>query len=197
MPFLNKIVNHVELDEWLRQINAAFNISISSLYDELKRFQGKQKTLNSCNVRIPENQTEKPKTFSSTEYLLGLLLTHSELHVLANQFVRLEDFEEIELQNIYRSLTTDYNLSSSEQERVSILSLFIESMYEDMDWEAVKREALELINSIVRKRFEREKRLFIEKLKNPSVSEREKLLESYNNLLAEEGTLIGKLWQKN
>lgn len=192
LPFWNQVINSIELDQWLRQSSADFDISLQSIYDELKRFQGKQKFLKSP---AKTNEVNQAKVFDTYEYLLGLLLTYPEIYNVVNQFLTPEDFGKNELQNIYRSLTSEYNqtLTEDEKEKVNVLGMYIEARDTDANWEVIESEALEITLSILKKKFNTEKRELSSRLKAAKPSEHAELLESYQKLLAKEEELIGRI----
>ncbi|MEK7524283.1 MAG: DNA primase [Patescibacteria group bacterium] len=197
LPFFARVKSPLELDEWVKQAALILGSSASILYDELKRFTGKQKT---SFVKPQNSALESPsiqvKIFSVHEYLIGLLLTYPEIRSKAILLLRAEEFEENQLQNIYRSLSSEYNqnsenqaLSQEDQTRANILGMYVESRLGDMPWEAVEREVLETIRSAIRQRYDREKRTILTKLKHGVGPEREHLLESYQELLSQEEKL--------
>ena len=113
--------------------SADFNISLQSIYDELKRFQGKQKFLkNPTKKQETDIEANKVKGFDVQEYLLGLLLTYPEIYTMANQFLTPEDFEKNELQNIYRSLTSEYNQTLTDDEKRE--DEFVEYVYRSAEY---------------------------------------------------------------
>lgn len=204
LPFFAKLASPVSLDEWVKESAASLNISVTSLYDEVKRFQGKQKKFR----EQPQGEDflpNKSKIIQIEEYLLGLLLTHKEFSVIANQLVQPEDFEDIELQNIYRSLGTQYNQMSSNpseelENRIQILRMLGETKYADMDWIGAKGEVLETIRTLLRNKFAAQKRSLVLELKNAGDGEKTGVLEKYQQLLEKENTLSSEteiLWQKN
>lgn len=197
LPFFAKVSSPVELDEWLKQAAVFLDISLTSLYDELKRFQGKQKSVFSKeSAKAPSalpNEEELKKKFKTQEYLLGLLLTYPELRSLANQLMRPEDFGDIELQNIYRSLTTEYNQSLDEQEasRANVLAMFVDSLVSDMKWEDMESEVKMTINTLLRQKLDGEKRSMLTRLNQAQGQEKMSLLESYQELISREEKLRG------
>lgn len=193
LPFWGQIISPVELDEWLRKCSSEFNISLQSLYDELKRFQGKQKFLT--RAYHPETAQAQVKGFDRYEYLLGLVLTYPETYSIANQFLTPDDFEKNELKNIYRSLASEYNqtLTEEEKEKMKVLSMYIEARNIDAPWEAIELEVLETILYIVKKKFDAQKRTKIARLKTASENEKKEFLQSYQELLEKEEALISKI----
>lgn len=193
LPFLSKIKSPIERDEWVRKCSNHIEASVSSFYDELKLFEGKQKKiLKKDDSNIKSDIT----VFNIYEYLLGLILTYPELRSMVNQFVTPEDFEENDLQNIYRSIQTTYNqeeLSGELIEKVNILSMFVENMHADSAWSVIESEAINLILSIVKKKHDREKRKLITSLRNAQGNEKKSLLESYQELLSREEDLISRI----
>ena len=196
LPFWNQVINSIELDQWLRQSSADFNISLQSIYDELKRFQGKQKFLkNPTKKQETDIEANKVKGFDVQEYLLGLLLTYPEIYTMANQFLTPEDFEKNELQNIYRSLTSEYNqtLTDDEKEKMNLLSMYTEARNTDLSWEVIEEEALEITRSILKKKFNTEKRTLSSHMRNAKPYEQAEFLESYQKLLEKEEELISRM----
>lgn len=213
LPFFSRVKSPMELDEWLKKSASVLESSVQSLYDELKRFQGKQKTLSNPNIKHAADDGIAPApSFKIQEYLLGLLLTYPEACSKINLLVPPEDFEDIELQNIYRFATTQYNqalgnqtfrpsqssakilmpsqggatLSPKELERKDILAVYTESKFGDMNWDAVECEVTETVLALIKQKFNRQKKSLLAKLKGATGGEREGLLESYQELLAKE-----------
>jgi DNA primase len=191
LPFFVKIKSPLELDEWLKQCAEAVGLSLDALYDELKRFQGKQKPMAHL---VPKEENFK-KSFKTEEYLLGLLLTYPKTYSSANQLVKPEDFEDIELQNIYRSLTSEYNqvLDESAVSRRNLLAMFAESTMGEMTGEAAEQEVAQALKNLLLQKYSKEKRTIIGKLKDASASEKNSLLDSYQDLLAREDQLIRQI----
>ena len=195
IPFLNKIQSPVELDQWIQNTSIAVGVSHSALYDELKRFQGKQKKpFIRPRVATAQNLSEAPKSFTIAEYLLGLLLTYPESRGLANQLLAPEDFEDVELQNIYRTLTTDYNLSLEQldektRQRASILVMYIESKMGDMAWDSVSIEVQNTLKALLKQNLDLQKRSLVAKIKTASHDEKGTLLEAYQDLLTRQSAL--------
>ncbi len=194
MPFVLKMESALVRDEWLKEIASRLSLNINSLYDECKRAQGKMRMparIGQRNITM-SNQSEMrnptPKKVSSEEYLLGLLLTYPEMFSVANQLISENDLSEIELQNIYRSLTTQYNQALSEQERkrADVLSLMIESTLPDASQAVIRGEVVESVRALVRRRTQQEKKLLVDRLKNSDGSQRLELINSYQELLEKE-----------
>ncbi|MBI2638959.1 DNA primase [Candidatus Peregrinibacteria bacterium] len=193
LPFFAQIKSAVELDVWLKQCASNLGISLSALYDELKRFQGKQKFLGQPVSKI----TIKPELSFSTEtgsfirhqeYILGLLLTYPELTSVAFQLLKPEDFDDIELQNIYRSLSTEYNQNLGE--RANLLAMYAETFAADMTFDAVQEELKSIINALKHLKLDREKRSLVERLQNAPAKEKQSLLEEYQALLLNENNIL-------
>ncbi|MBI4995064.1 toprim domain-containing protein [Candidatus Peregrinibacteria bacterium] len=194
LPFWNKLISPVELDQWLRSCSENIGISLQSIYDELKRFQGKQKFLKGPSQPQPET-AKITKGFDIYEYLLGLLLTYPEAYSIANQFLTPEDFEKNDLQNIYRSLTSEYNqtLTEEEKQKMNVLSIYIEALHADAPWEVIECEVIEMTLGIIKKKFDREKRTLVSRMKDEKELEKKELLESYQKLLGREEELVSKI----
>lgn len=194
LPFLGRVKSPLELDLWLKKIADILGSSPKTIYDELSRFLGKQK--NFPKMPIKDEKTEeltKNKNFKTHEYLLGILLTYPEIYSKVNQLIAPEDFEDSELQNIYRSLGTQYNqnlepqvLSTQELEKSNILSMYVETKLADMTWQAIEEEVLEIIRFLKRQNFNREKRSLVSKLGPAQGEERTRLLDAYQELLSKE-----------
>lgn len=199
LPFLSQIKSPVELDGWIKEVSVICGASLSSIYDELKRFQGKQKMpiafkSASASSTVDNFSSISAKGFKGEEYLLGLLLTYPEAYAVANQIVTPEYFGDIELQNIYRSLTTQYNqtLDDHERERANILAMLSETLHSDMTWEAIESEVKQSAFNLVRQKLDREKRSLVAELRTVSGKDKEKLIEQYQELLAREDSLLGR-----
>ena len=141
-----------------------------------------------------QNLSEAPKSFTIAEYLLGLLLTYPESRGLANQLLAPEDFEDVELQNIYRTLTTDYNLSLEQldektRQRASILVMYIESKMGDMAWDSVSIEVQNTLKALLKQNLDLQKRSLVAKIKTASKEEKGTLLEAYQDLLTRQSAL--------
>lgn len=199
LPFLNRVASPVELDCWLKQCSAKLDVPMESLYDELKRFQGKQKFVRIVGknaMAAPEGSTpELKENFKIQEYLIGLLLTYPEIRTVANQFLQPEDFEDNQLQNIYRSLTSEYNQTLDEEtaSRANVLAMFAESLACDLGWEAVELEARETIKTLLRQKFDREKRTIVTRLREAQGATKMSLLDSYQEFLEKEERLISRM----
>lgn len=194
LPFLSRVKSPLELDLWLQKLSELLGTSPKTLYDEVKRFSGKQKFIPSLRPSEETGDKSGKKSFRIPEYLLGILLTYPEICSKVIQLIKPEDFEDIELQNIYRSLGTQYNqtldnqvLTEEELSRSSLISLYVETKLADMSWEAIEHEALETIQALKRNRFEQEKRSLVNKLSAASGREREEILEALQALLSQEG----------
>lgn len=200
LPFFAKIKSPLELDEWLKQCSAYLDFSLEALYDELKRYLGKQKSLPKIAGDTNTSSSYPKEEFVSDnlktqEYLVGLLLTHPEVRSLANQLVRPEDFEDKELQNIYRSLTSEYNqdLGESERNRSNLLAMFIEGVLSEMTDGAAEDETREAIKNFLIQKYSREKRSIIISLKSVTGPGKTSLLDSYQDLLSREEQLLRQL----
>lgn len=196
LPFFSALTSPVELDVWLKQCASRLEISLQSLYDEVKRFKNKKRPLNLSARQAISNTSSK--SWKLQEYLLGLLLTYPQYSSIANQILLPEDFEDSELQNIYRSLGTQYTQLSSDltgehRARAEILRMYIEMRYADSDLDFVKGEIDQTIQSILKQRFERKKRSLVSELRSATGDQKNRLIEEYQTLLAQENTL----WQKN
>lgn len=183
LPFFSRIVSPIELDEWIKWCSKELDVSLASLYEEVKRFQRKQNT----SIKLVDlRPSVSPKSFSLEEYILGLLLIYKDIIGEASRLLKSEYFEEIELQNIYRSLTTQYNLTSEEQDRVKLLSMFVETNHGDMTREAVSDEVQQACRAFARKRLDMKKKEFIVKLKGAKPEDHKVLFEAYQELLERE-----------
>jgi DNA primase len=200
LPFVSRIKSPLELDLWLQQLSELLGSSTKTLYDEVKRFLGKQKSIPKVSMEETERRPEK-KPFQTQEYLLGILLTHPEICSKVIQLIQPEDFEDIELQNIYRSLGTQYNqnpegatltLIPEELSRSHLISLYVETKLADMSFEAVEREVIETIRTLKRHRFAREKRSLVTKLGSASGVERGELIDAYQELLFQDEKYHGQ-----
>lgn len=193
LPFFNKTMSPIELDEWMKSCAARVGVSHQSLYDELKQFQKKQAMGNftpSFSAQTADDESVQKITpeVRAAEYLLGLILTYPETLGVANHIVKPEDFIEKELENIYRSLTSQYNqtLDDKEKERAEMLRMYAESRHADMQWDAVEEEVKQAANSLIKKRFDREKRSLVAKIKEAEAQDKIKFLEAYQELLSGE-----------
>lgn len=208
LPFLSRVKSPLELDLLLQKLSESLGTSPKTLYDEVKRFSGKQKIMPRSRLSEETPDKTEKKTFHIQEYLLGILLTYPEICSKVIQLIKPEDFGDIELQNIYRSLGTQYNqnldnqarpshseakpimpsqgwatLTEEELSRSSLMGLYVETKLADMSWEVIEREALETIQALKRNRFEQEKRSLVTKLGAASGREREEILEALQALL--------------
>lgn len=186
LPFFTQMKSAVELDVWLKQCASNLGISLSALYDELKRFQGKQKFLGQAALKtsIKPDLSFSPETDSfirHQEYILGLLLTYPELTSIAFQLLAPEDFDDIELQNIYRSLSTEYNQNLGE--RANLLAMYAETFAADMTFDAVQEELKSIIKALKRLKLNQEKRSLVEQLQRAPAQEKKSLLQAYQDLL--------------
>lgn len=214
LPFLILIKSPVELDAWLKDISVLADISVSSLYDEMARFKNRHRIFGAISPKsINTTISNAPKKFHIHEYIIGMLLTYPEIYNIANPFLQADDFEDSELQNIYRTVTTKYNqslgasdfgieqlreyirnnLSEEEFSRANILSMFAESKVSEMNWEALETEAKAAIGAFVRQKFDKRKRDIVRKLKETGGSEKTYLLGSYQSIIAEEEELLKRL----
>lgn len=194
LPYFIKIKSPIELDLWLKRAADMLGSSLSSIYDEYKRYMGKQQSLPkpALGALSGSSPVDKQK-FSVGEYLLGMLWTYPETRGKVIQLIVPEDFEDIELQNIYRSLTTDYNqalgnhvLTPSEQERANILGLYVESRLGEMSWEELEHELTDTIHSLKKRQFDRDKRSMLNQLKEASGKAKDEILDAYQKLLERE-----------
>lgn len=214
LPFLSRIKSPVELDGRLKELSLKIDVSLSSIYDEVKRFQGKQGVLNSPNRANQDEKSFLTKNFQIEEYFIGMLLTYPEIFSVVNQLIKPEDINDIGLQNIYRILSTQYNQTLDDepsekskvrdwqfskidpeiQERVNILSMFAESKMGSASWDVLEREVKDTARAILKRKFDREKRLWIERFRGAQAKGKAKteLLESYQKLLAEEEIFLKK-----
>lgn len=194
LPFWAVVKSPLELDEWLKQITLTLGVSASVLYDELKRFSGKQKVLTQSRLHSVD---ENVGVFSVQEYLLGLILTYPETLSIASQYIASKDFDDKQLENIYRSITTQYNQSPEELQRSEILKMYIEARSSDMQWDVVQKEVLEAVRTLKKQQFDREKRSLVNQMKgvskDASSKEKTRLLESYQELLTKEEQLLSKI----
>lgn len=199
LPFIAAVASPVAVDEWIKQCAGTFDISVTALYDEFKSFKLRQKNpiASSYAASKLSEASIRPKSVQLEEYFIGLLLTYTEFFGIANQLVKIEDFEDIELQNIYRDLTTEYNQTLARGgeisgafkvngERADLLAMYVESKNLDMNWGSLEQELQDTAYALVRLRFDREKRLLINRLKTASKSETAQLLETYQELLIQE-----------
>lgn len=196
LPYFANMKSPIELDAWLKDCSESLGLSLSVLYDEVKRFQGKQKTHSPPKTPLMTESApslSKEPSVRHQEYLLGLLLTYPEVRVIANQLIKPEDFDDIELQNIYRSLSTEYNQSQSVEgvsDRASLLAMYAETLAADMTFDAVQEEVKGIIRALQRAYFDREKKSLIEKIRDAAASEKTRLLQDYQNLLLHENTIL-------
>lgn len=194
-PFWNRIKSAIELDAWIQETAARFSLSPRSLYDELRRFQGKQKIIRDTRPTsaVPKNG------MSAKEYLVGLLLTYPETRRIAKDIVDPKDFEDSELENIYRSLTSEYNqpLSDELRARANVLGMFAETSASNLRWEEIQKEVMNVLDALLRQRYTEEKREILVRLKTEDEQSKASLLETYQNLLSTEADLRSTLWQKS
>lgn len=184
LPFVNRLKSPLEIEDWLKKVSAFTGSSLQVLYDELKRFQGKQSRFPT-RERVDARPGPEERKFSTEEYLLGILLTHTELLGKISRLVILQDFEENALQNIYRSLGSQYNLTLEEQERANILSMYVENRLAEAPWEVVEKEAIETVRSLKKKRIEQEKRTLKDRMKEATAPEKSEMLDEFQKLLRE------------
>ncbi len=194
LPFFSQMKSSVELDAWLKECAENLGLSVSALYDEVKRFKGKQKnpSFSSSSSRTKPDLPFSANANTSTrneEYLLGLMLTYPEVRSIAHQLVPPEEIEDIELQNIYRSLSTEYNQSLGG--RANLLAMYAETLAADMTFDAVEQEVRETIKTLRRAKFDRQKRSLIQKLQQAPGEEKNELIHSYQELLQREKQLYG------
>lgn len=194
-PFWSRVKSAIELDAWIQKTSVRFSLSPPSLYDELRRFQGKQKIIRDAGPAsaVPNNG------IGAKEYLVGLLLTYPETLRIAKDIVDPKDFEDSELENIYRSLTSEYNQPLSEQlaARADILTVFVETNASNLRWEEIQKEVQSVLDVMLRQRYERQKRDILARLKTEDEEKKAPLLETYQNLLSTEADLRSILWQKS
>lgn len=199
LPFVSRVKSPLELDLWLQKISELLGSSLQTIYDEVKRFLGKQKSIPRVRMdEKTERETEK-KNFKIHEYLLGILLTYPKIYSKVTQLIGSEDFEDSELQNIYRSLGTQYNrtlepqiLSEKELERSNLLSMYVETRLVDMSWETIEHEVFETIRALKRQNLERLKRSLVTKLATSEGKNLESLLDAYQALLTREAESYGQ-----
>lgn len=194
LPFLCEMKSSVELDAWLKECAENLGLSIAALYDELKRFQAKQKNRmpgSSARMNKPDLSFSSPINTSTRneEYLLGLMLTYPEVRSIAYQLMPAKEIDDIELQNIYRSLSTEYNQSLGG--RANLLAMYAETLAADMTFDAVEQEVRETIKTLQRAKFDRQKRSLIQKLQQAPGEEKNELIHSYQELLQREKQLYG------
>ncbi|PIQ78145.1 DNA primase [Candidatus Peregrinibacteria bacterium CG11_big_fil_rev_8_21_14_0_20_46_8] len=186
LPLLTAIKSTIERDTWIQRGAASLQVSPSSLYDELKRHLGKQRMPLQQRPAIQEENRQNG--LSEEEYLLGLLLTYKELSSIANHIVDETFFRDNELQDIYRSLASEYNpiLEDSAQKKAEMLVLFIETMNTGLSWEELQGELKRTLRRMIQNRFTRQKRELVTKMKRVSPEEKNQLLEQYTSLINEE-----------
>lgn len=201
LPFFTHVKSPMLLDAWMKECTNRLGVSPSALYDEFKRYTGKQKRVATPAKFAPAPTGQESQSIqnqlSLDEYFLGLLLTYKEAYSLVFQLISINDFSDSELQNIYRFITTQYNpssvkhiLSPSEENRANILTIAVESTTAEMPWAATKNEILEALSGILKRRFEREKREIVTRMKSVSPAEKQELLNTYQHLLAESEKII-------
>lgn len=205
IPFIARIKSPLEIDEWARRASTVFDLTTQYLYDEIKRYQGKQKKPMMTKVKHEDNNDQFfNKELQIYEYLLGLLLTYKETISVANHIVIPEDFPDSELQNIYIILTTQYNhqgaaFSENEQKRADLLSMYVEARHADSPWEIIQSEVTETIRVILRRRFDRQKKGILADIRKSEGPLRMPLLDLYQDILAKEAQILTNtdtLWQK-
>ena len=207
LPFFVYIKNAVELDDWIKKCSRQLDISQEALYEEWKRFKIRREKFpgQAARRQIQEQQGDMQifdKSLQPQEYLIGLLLTYYETISIANQIIKPEDFEDNELQNIYISLTTQYNqnlgaasrkpINPINKEREDILALYAQSRHPELNWDALEQEVRLAARAVIKQRFERAKRGIVTSLRQAQGTEREKLLTEYQAMLNEEENLISK-----
>lgn len=208
LPFILFIQSPIEVDAWMKNLSALVDISVSSIYDEMKRLKNKpkigQKPLLSSSEEATDNS--KKSGFKTAEYIIGIILTYPEIYGLIHQLIQPGDFDDIELQNIYRAITTQYNqslddtgnrveqlndfihnnLSDEQRARANLLSMFAESHIADMAWDALEREVLSAVEMFLKQKLDGEKRNIVRQLREKKEGEKTRLLEIYQDLLARE-----------
>lgn len=209
LPFLISIKSPLELDFWLKKISNFIDISVRSIYDEMMRYKNSQRGIK--NFKSGSNASAVlPKGFQIEEYIIGIILTNPEICSQTSQLLNIDDFEDPELQNIYKIISTKYNqslgdekkdgetlldfikktLSESELAKANLLAMFAESRVADMGWDILEKEMLESVRSMLKRRLNREKRALVKKLREAAPSEKKEILTSYQELLQREESLM-------
>ena len=76
---------------------------------------------------------------------------------------------------------------------MNLLSMYTEARNTDLSWEVIEEEALEITRSILKKKFNTEKRTLSSHMRNAKPSEQAEFLESYQKLLEKEEELISRM----
>ncbi|MBP9718371.1 DNA primase [Candidatus Gracilibacteria bacterium] len=207
LPALLETQNALDRDQWVKEIALALSIGPNVVYDELKRFSGKQRRPASA-TQSSSTPIIEHKLMNKEEYFIMLLLTKPQITAQINAIVEPNVIENEDLRALYMELISQYNQSPRppedllnahpEREAVrNVLELSAERMCDELTPEEIEGQLHEVISYLLRQHFERRKRAFLTRLQAAPKEEHAQLLTEYETLLAQGAQAQQYLWQKS
>lgn len=201
---LHETQNALERDEWIKQIALSLAIAPATIYDELKRFSGKQRrplAEKSSSVAAVEE-----KMMTKDEFLIMLLLTKEFQCSDVLSTVTPNFFQNESVKAIYTYLLSKYNqaprpvddLSEEQMALLQVLELYAEKARDDLTPNELDAQLYEVVSYLLRELHERSKREFLSRIQRASRDEQPQLLAEYEQLLAASQSQTQQhLWQKS
>lgn len=168
IPYFHMLTSSFEKDHFVRELAQELDIKEVVIYDELKH-QKVHHTLG--NTQSNSSTATGNKKIGSVELLLGLIIEHPELLEEEMNAIPKNMLQENE-KSIYKHIKDNYNLlradgkrkeflsylSEDIQQRLEMISLFVDELYGSYSDEMLTSETKKLLDKIVKKLFNQQKR---------------------------------------
>ncbi|MCD5404966.1 MAG: DNA primase [Desulfotomaculum sp.] len=191
VPNLSAIKNLVELEESIKKVASALNVSVDSVKGELSTYKKEVKTKDKIKPKL-ESKKVKINPNSAEHLLLSLVLSDYDLYLLAKKEITPEIFDNEGYGNIFKLLIeTEYKLKLkpakemchlNEKEQKLLTYLLSEQQHHERSLEEKMNMLKDCISIIYESHKKRKHQELVNKLKE---AEEEKDYKRVNNLLYE------------
>lgn len=194
LPLIKKYSSEVEQNEYLEKMAVHIKTDVKLLWNDLKKVSVQK---NYAPIQNKTQEAPKKRIFTREEFLLGFIFSYPDLYEsvdknLINSIPFDQNTEKfyIACGKVYNRLSAisideiKKELDEDESEKIEIYSLLIEDNYPDFAEDGIKKEILNLINSINRQNLYNTQKEYEFKIRATTDSkEKTVLLNKYNEIL--------------
>lgn len=168
MPFFHMITSSFEKDYFVRELSQKLDIKEVVIYDEMKSRRTVEIVQNIKNV---DSKIKESRKIDSLDLFFGLVFEYPNL-LEENFNVIPEKMLEENEKSIYKVFKDNYNLLRAEgrrkdflacldgdiQQRIQMISLFVDELYGAYSEDMIKGEAKKLLDKVMKKLLNQQKR---------------------------------------
>jgi len=192
LPYLSLLKSSMEKDHYIREITQLLDTKEVQIYDELKKFDSKEKFKISSE---PAEKSPNSYKFTHIDIIFGLIYEYPGVLEPIFSEININDLTESE-KNIYNTYKDHYNLLTGDlrkdflaclnediRNRIELLSLFIEDAYIAFNEQMIENEFRLLIKKNKMLLTERERRSISYQIKEAEkVGDKTRAMELLNQL---------------